>query len=415
MGNTQQREEPRRSPFSIRINHQSKKSFLLLAITFSTFVLYAIHPATGQVFEPGKTYIDSTGYVEYIPGTLPVILSVPHGGYEEPTDIPDRNCPGCLYLRDSYTQELGRSMRKLFAGQVGEYPHLVVNLLHRKKFDANRNKREAADGNATVEKAWNAYHRFIDSAKAQVNSGYERGILIDLHGHAHDEQRLELGYLLRSEDLRKQDSTLNKPETIAKSSIQTLVKNNLPGSSHAQLLRGEQSLGTLLGNRGVRAVPSNREPFPETGQPYFSGGYNTRRHGSLEGGTIDAIQVECHQGVRFNRFNRERFAENLTNAINEFIDIHYDTAFLAYEEVTRIVQEKPADDLLVYPHPVTSDLNLKGVRPPLNLEFFTPNGVKTAHFVWRGEPLNVSFLDAGLYVLRVYSRTMEQRRIVVVF
>lgn len=373
-----------------------------------------MHTAAGQVFEAGETYTDSTGFVEYIPGTLPVILSVPHGGYEEPADVPDRNCPGCLYLRDSYTQELARSMRKLFAEQVNEYPHLIVNLLHRKKFDANRNLREAADGSAVVERAWYAYHRFIDSAKARVTANYERGVLFDLHGHAHDEQRLELGYLLRSEDLRKQDTSINKPGTIAESSIRTLVKDNLPGVSHAQLLRGEQSLGALLDDRGVRAVPSNREPFPETGQPYFSGGYNTRRHGSLEGGTIDAIQVECHQGVRFNRFNRERFAKNLTTAINEFIDIHYDTAFLAYEEVTRTVQKKPVDNLLVYPHPVTSNLSLKGVRPPLNLEFFTPNGINAARLTWHGEPLDVSFLDAGLYVLRIYSQTIEQRRIVIV-
>ena len=36
-----------------------------------------------------------TGYIECIPGTLNVILAAPHGGYEEPDNIPDR-IPGCF-------------------------------------------------------------------------------------------------------------------------------------------------------------------------------------------------------------------------------------------------------------------------------------------------------------------------------
>ena len=35
-----------------------------------------------------------SGYIECIPGTLNVILAAPHGGYEEPDSIPDREA-GC--------------------------------------------------------------------------------------------------------------------------------------------------------------------------------------------------------------------------------------------------------------------------------------------------------------------------------
>ena len=67
-----------------------------------------------QTYIPGNTYFDNTAYVEYIAGNLPIVISVPHGGYLEPVSIPDRNCTGCVYVRDSYTQELARLIKDAF-------------------------------------------------------------------------------------------------------------------------------------------------------------------------------------------------------------------------------------------------------------------------------------------------------------
>lgn len=39
---------------------------------------------------PGVSYFGRRDYVEYIPGELPVVLSVPHGGALTPTEISDR-------------------------------------------------------------------------------------------------------------------------------------------------------------------------------------------------------------------------------------------------------------------------------------------------------------------------------------
>jgi hypothetical protein len=58
----------------------SKITVVLILITQSIF---------SQNYIPGNTYYDSTGYVKYIAGNLPLIISAPHGGSLEPTSIPD--------------------------------------------------------------------------------------------------------------------------------------------------------------------------------------------------------------------------------------------------------------------------------------------------------------------------------------
>jgi hypothetical protein len=60
------------------------------------------------------------------------------------------------------------------------------------------------------------------------------------------------------------------------------------------------------------------------GQPYFSGGYNTVRHSSYLGGTVDGVQIECNMaGVRDTPQNRRRFADSLALALEDFLDAHY--------------------------------------------------------------------------------------------
>ena len=70
--------------------------------------------------------------------------------------------------------------------------------------------------------------------------------------------------------------------------------------THSDLLKGTQSFGTLLENKNFPSVPSLNDPYPNVGEPYFVGGYNTQRHGSQgNDGTIDAIQIELAQEVSF--------------------------------------------------------------------------------------------------------------------
>jgi len=297
---------------------------LIFLLSFIAFFSSSI----AQPFIPGNTYFDATGYVEYRAGNLPIILSAPHGGDLEPTSIPDRDCIGCVYTKDSWTQTITEGMYDEIVQATGCYPHVIINLLHRRKFDANRDIGEATDGNATVEQSWYGYHEFIDSAKAKVVEEFGRGLFLDIHGHAHTIQRIELGYLLSGAELRLTDAMLNTSTYIEESSVQTLVGDNIQGHTHAELLRGTDSFGTLLKEKGFDAVPSLSDPFPMVGEDYFSGGYNTVRHGSRDNaGEIDAIQVELNQDVRFNSITRAILIDSLSASANEYIDLHYDDQY----------------------------------------------------------------------------------------
>ena len=290
---------------------QVKTKFLVLVL--STFS-YQIGEA--QTFVAGETYFGTNNHIEYKAGNLPLVISAPHGGALEPAEIPDRDCAGCVYVTDSNTEALVRDIYNAVFELFSCYPHVIINRLSRRKLDANRALTEAADGNEAAEQAWKEFHQFIETARDSVVGLYGKGLYLDLHGHGHDIQRLELGYRISGSKLRRSDTDLDKTDIVNESSIKHLVSNNLSGLSHSDLLRGANSFGELYEIEKYPAVPSDTDPFPFSGESYFSGGYNTERYGSDDGGTVDAIQIECNMdGVRDTDTNRKAFATSTAKVI----------------------------------------------------------------------------------------------------
>lgn len=269
---------------------------------------------------PGDTHFGRNDYIEFIVGDLPLVISAPHGGYLTPVEIPNRTWG--TTGRDRNTQELARSIGDAFAELYGgSRPHIIICRLARVKLDANRAIVEAAQGNRFSEWAWNEWHLFIEAAKSAAAEVNNWGFYIDLHGHGHAIDRLELGYLLSSSNLELTDESLNNPTYINKSSIRNLA--NTSPLTFAELIRGQNSMGTLFENAGVPAVPSTPQPRL-SGQSYFSGGANTARHGSRDGGVIDGVQIEAnYPGIRDTAINRYNFALNLAVVMDQYFTAHY--------------------------------------------------------------------------------------------
>lgn len=361
-----------------------------------------------QTYISGQTYYGVNQYIEYRPGTLPIIITAPHGGYLQPSEIPDRNCAECVTVMDAFTEELSREIADAIEQRMGCRPHLIINRLHRRKLDANRDIAVAANGNSLAETAWLDFHRFIQAAKDSSAAHFGRGLMLDMHGHGHSVQRLELGYLLYGSELRMSDAVLNTTEFINYSSIRGLVENNLQNQTHAQLLRGPSALGTLYENQFFRAVPSQPDPFPLVGQDYFSGGYNTERHGSIEGGPIDAIQIECNfSGVRDTPAHRSAFAQATAEALEQYLQSHYfGTSFPGNAcSGTTSIQDSPMAVIRLHPNPTTRQIfvqgtvdevidaivyDVQGRRFPVAFERFSEE--------WR---MDVSQLTPGWYVLQI--------------
>lgn len=270
---------------------------------------------------PAPVY-DATAWVTTSDGTIPVVIVAPHGGDLNLDSLPFRSCSGCVTGNDLNTQALALEIASAFERRIGTRPFVVINRLHRSRFDGNREQAEATDSYAPLFPVWDHWQASIDSARVRAARLHPRAILIDLHGHGHAIPRLELGYHVTAAQLRLSDDGLLAH--VGNSSVARLHQLKAAGDTGAMLIRGPRSLGSRLVALGVPAVPSDATPAPLVGEEYFNGGYNTLRHGSRDGGAVDAIQIECHYtGIRDTAANREAFAEKLVTALLGMLNDYY--------------------------------------------------------------------------------------------
>lgn len=263
----------------------------------------------------GRTQFGANGYVEYHAGDLPIILSAPHGGSLEPVEIPNRRSG--TTVTDTGTEDLARAVASALRSRTGGDPPLVICRLKRVKLDANREIGEGAQGNRDAQQAWHEYHGFLDAARAAAIDRHGRALVVDLHGHGHPKSRVEIGYLLGASDLDRPDTDLDDPIRARQSSIGSLAAER--GLRVSALIRGPASLGALLESAGYASVPGPATPSAGA-DPYFEGGYITRRHGSADGVPCSAIQIETpYRGIRDTPAARARFAGALADALVEYV------------------------------------------------------------------------------------------------
>ncbi|GAA5134229.1 hypothetical protein GCM10023213_05600 [Prosthecobacter algae] len=261
-------------------------------------------------------------YVDVRPGSLPIILTVPHGGDLKPANILARRYG--VTAKDTNTAELSliisEELKKLYGGT----PHLVICRLHRSKLDCNRELSEAAQGDPMATATWKRFHDSAEEVEKQIARSHGAGLTLDLHGHRHEDERVELGYLISGSLLNTSDEALNSdPKFLRLTSVRELDLRS--PQTFAQLIRGPQSLGAMLEARDFRSIPSPSKPSPGKAI-YFSGSYDIAAHGSRDGGTVSAIQVECPwNGVRDTEANQRRFAQALAAALGDYFKTHFQT------------------------------------------------------------------------------------------
>jgi hypothetical protein len=260
-------------------------------------------------------------YIEVRSGTLPLVLTVPHGGSLKPENLLARRYG--VTGTDSNTIPLSEMIIEELQARFGGKPHAIISRLHRSKLDPNRDIKEAAQGDPTAEAAWHRFHESAQKACDLVMKKHGVGLLLDIHGHRHLDQRVELGYLIKGDQLKVTDAGLNANAALIKStSIRELDKHS--PQSFAELVRGPQSLGGLLEFRGFRCLPSPTKAHPALMAGYFSGAYDVLAHGSRERGTVSAIQVECPwNNVRDTPENQRRFARGLADSLGVYFEVHF--------------------------------------------------------------------------------------------
>ena len=274
-------------------------------------------------YQSGKVYFGREKYIEYYAGNIPIILSAPHGGQLTPEEISDRTYG--TFVTDLNTYELTKTIMDSMIVRFGGYPHVILCKLKRTKLDANRDSIEAAQENKYALRAWQEYHHYIEVAKKKITNDQGSGLFLDIHGHGKNpdgfyDLRSWLGYLISSEELDQSDGVLNTNSYQSKSSISAWVDSS--SYSFIEVLRGKVSFGSILDSLGYKSLPSINDLSPD-GMRYFSGGYNTARHGSRSGGVISSIQIELPKpGIRDNQSTWSSYSKALNSTINEYYKVH---------------------------------------------------------------------------------------------
>ena len=82
---------------------------------------------TAPSVAPSAPRVSTSGYIKYWPGTLPIVISVPHDGAVMPPDIPDRT--EGVTVRDTYSRALAEAIRRLLEDDelLTRIPRLIVD------------------------------------------------------------------------------------------------------------------------------------------------------------------------------------------------------------------------------------------------------------------------------------------------
>ncbi|KAF9427934.1 hypothetical protein BGZ94_003794 [Podila epigama] len=308
------------------------------------------------------------------PGAAPTLTNAS----PRPTVSPESSSSSTTTTATTTTTTTAAATSTVHGQSMVYYPHVVVFRVPRRYVDVNRNitgENAIAENHPVSEAAWKEYHGVIDHVQRIISQDHHdhqqvspsehvhqrpkapgRGLLLDIHGHAHATNLIEIGYLLNGSTLALDDHQLdtradvlsrntsvrslvsnvihlphNKPVQ-PRSSLPTTVDHTLHDPYHdnnnnnnnnnnnsnreaekkvtlSAFLRGhDASLGGMLQRQGLNTVPSPEHPAPCRECVYFFGGYTIQRHGSRDSHdkqsgsgsyAMDAIQLELPKTLRF--------------------------------------------------------------------------------------------------------------------
>ncbi len=236
-------------------------------------------------------------------GTLPIILTAPHGGREPIPGIPPRNLEGkkntVRYWAhgDPGTDIVVQSMAREIRALTGHDVYMVMARFDRKFIDANRAPAIAYDNPASAP-FYRLYHDTIRRFVDEIRTTHPAGLLIDVHG-----QHKFPDHLVRGTHNGRAVSKL-----IARAGVAAIV--------------GPNGLFGQLEANGFAVFPGNDIPPAGTSEDAgFNGGFTVFQYGSHRNSGIDAVQFEF--GVKHRRKGEiEEWAKHAARSVVAFHDTY---------------------------------------------------------------------------------------------
>lgn len=208
-------------------------------------------------------------------GTLPIILTAPHGGREPIAGIPARDVTSPPKDKKRYVATSDRNSDLIALGiakeihtLTGDDPYVVQARFQRKFIDPNRPPDVAYDSPGSAP-FYELYHRSIRQFVDEIRAKHFAGLLIDIH-------------------------TQGKiPQSLVRGTQNGRAVKRLVARSGVQAITGPNGLFGQLEANGFNVFPRNDvPPSGKNEDGGFNGGYTVATYGSHRANGIDAVQFE---------------------------------------------------------------------------------------------------------------------------
>jgi N-formylglutamate amidohydrolase len=222
-------------------------------------------------------------------GTLPIILSAPHGGRKKVPDVPERqgiNVPNFATVLDNNTAEVAEKLSAELERLLDGKPWMVIARFERKYLDVNRPPEQSFE-HVKAKPYYDAYHEPLEEACKAVKEKFGRGILLDIHGQGEFPNAVCRG-------------TQNGKSV-------TLLRDRYGWPA----VTGKKSILGVLQRTGYKIIPSCDADPKVQEESKFNGGYMVSHYGSHTGYAIDAIQLEI--GTTLREREKDRYKKTATD------------------------------------------------------------------------------------------------------
>jgi N-formylglutamate amidohydrolase len=238
-------------------------------------------------------------------GSMPVILTAPHGGRAAIPIVEPRRAQdgtpgpwggvrtGADVNTDILASGIAAELRKL----TGQDPYLVMAKFARKYIDANR-PPEVGLEDPRARPYYDYYQRSIRRFVDEVRAKYPAGLLLDVHSQSKD------------------------PDVIMRGTLNGRTVQRLMQRSGVDAVTGPRGVFGQLEANGFKVFPRNDVPPRGTSEDAgYQGGYIVFTYGSHNRDGIDAVQMEF--GSRYcQKAVLDTSAQNAARAIAVFYDAY---------------------------------------------------------------------------------------------
>jgi N-formylglutamate amidohydrolase len=240
-------------------------------------------------------------------GTLPIIISAPHGGLEDVPGVPVRTNRDAFRFvtgADVNTRELAHAIIREIEKRVDAKPYYVVARFRRRYLDVNRTPEHAYESPG-AKFYYDAYHDTLAQFCREVQNRYGVGLLIDVHGQATYKDQVLVG-------------------TVGGESVKLLRQRKGDGA-----LVGEDGVVGFLQRAGFRTQPAL--DATDFNVPRYNGGHITQAYGSNHPAGVDAVQFEFGSNYR----KKEQLADTASRAADA-VESYYRAYLVRTRQPTRV-------------------------------------------------------------------------------